>query len=223
MALQIPEPGPYKPAVKEWRQYQNDVVAKKEGVKDARDIGTARANQTRLNAFGELPKDDKEDFWKFKVANSGAVRLGLIVAKDPEAAKDPQVRVQVMDKRGNILADNEPKSRQYEKFEKFNSDKGGTLPAGDYYVKVTRMPDDERNAKRSYALQVQIGTGFRNDYETVEKPPVVEKPSDIAAKAQPNASTLMAQNLGSMLTDGMNALSGFLDKILNRNSGPSLF
>lgn len=134
----------------------------------ARDIGFLRKNNSRLNLFSALTKGDKVDVFKFRVTNAGEVKLGTLIA-DPEDKE--MIRIQVFSKTSGVLiADQDPKSGQAH--ENFKALQEGTfeLSAGEYALRVSRMPGMDVRAENEVQYVIQLSQGlYRNDFDTIEK------------------------------------------------------
>ncbi|MGQ9366762.1 hypothetical protein [Azospirillum sp. ST 5-10] len=166
----------------------------------ATNIGVLNKNESRLNVFSILGKSDAVDFYKFKVTSPGEVGLGRV--------GDSGLRVQLMDKTGNVLADsNEGAGTAYEAYKKLA---GGSLALdrGDYTLRVTREKGVSVNTEVQYALQLTQGT-YTKDYDTFAK--------------QPDAQSEMPSYVRTLqqLLNGGNTTTSRLSMLLGGSTGSS--
>lgn len=170
----------------------------KEEFSDARYIGGVRLNHTRLNAFSRLePSIDKEDNFHFKVYSHGDLRLGM--------TDDPDLRVQILNPRGKVLADNDPNDKEmFAKFREFNEEGSKVVP-GDYFLRISRMDGVKADKDVAYSMQLSMGVA-RTDLDTVEYSAQEVDPLEQAlARASSTASARVLSGMGvsSLLSDGM--------------------
>lgn len=194
---------------KVWEQERRDVWH--DTLRTARDIGRVRLNHSRLNVFSSLAEGDKVDHFKFQVASRGKLRFGLYT--------DTETRFEILNKRGRVIADSkEGTGRHLERFQRLIGD-GEIFEAGDYYVRVSRLDQKETTPARPYAVQLQIGTVVKHDYDTTEYNAKGDKPAltadDPTAGAMPSAAVTGAGLLFDMLTAGMNFLSKLTSPLTN--------
>lgn len=163
----------------------------------ATDIGMVVKNKTRLNAFSILGKDDPVDFFKFKVTNPGELALGRV--------GDPDVRVQLMDKTGKIIADsNKDAGAAFDAYKKLSAGEL-TVDRGDYTIRVARDKGVAAGTEKQYALQLRMGT-FSEDYDTYAKQP--------AAGDKSGQIPSYARSLQALMTGGSGVNSNSLTSLL---------
>lgn len=68
-------PSTWSSGPKYWEKNVQDLPKAEDGFKEARDIGQARLNYSRLNAVGELSKNDTIDYYKFNAISRGKLRI----------------------------------------------------------------------------------------------------------------------------------------------------
>ncbi|HEY0837270.1 MAG TPA: hypothetical protein VGE72_25380 [Azospirillum sp.] len=165
----------------------------------ATDIGMVVKNRTRLNAFSIMGKDDPVDFYKFKVTNQGELALGRV--------GDPDVRVQLMDKTGKIMADsNKDAGAAFDAYKKLSAGEL-TVDRGDYTIRVTRDKGVAAGTDKQYALQLRMGT-YSEDYDTYAKQPAAgdgttQIPSYARSlQALMNGGSVNSSSLTSLLLGG---------------------
>lgn len=165
-------------------------------------IGTLVKDTSRLNVFSSLAANDPADFYKFSVTSKGEVTLGRV--------GDADVRIQLMDKQGKIVADsNKDSGAAYDAYK--NVEKGTlTLDKGDYTLRISRDKGVAAKDEKNYGVQLRMGD-YSKDYDTIAKQP--------AKGDNPFQNTPKLQSLSTLLTgDTSSASSGALG-ILNGTSG----
>jgi hypothetical protein len=152
--------------VAEFEKQTNDVRI--DNNMTARDIGVLRKNDSRLNLFSALSKGDAVDVFRFKVATTGNVRLGALIA-DP--ADKELFRVQIFSKNtGQLIADQDPKAG--EAFAAYQELEAGKLELkqGDYVLRISRLDGQDPRSQNEIQYAVQLTQGiFKNDYDTIEQ------------------------------------------------------
>ena len=202
MAILIPGVKAPAPSVSVWSRKTTDVPMEK--LSDARELGAVRLNNSRLNVFSSLhDAKDKVDHFKFWVQSTGKTRLGM-----PD---DPFLRVELLDKRGKVLADSDANSGDelFKKYLEFNEG-GLELKKEKYYLRVSRNADAPQDEEKRYSLQLSMGDGLRNDYDTAERPAVgtydpIQAAMDNAAANSPSRLVAL-QSTTNLLSAGMLSL-----------------
>lgn len=128
----------------------------------ASDIGTLVHGQSRLNAFGQLGAYDKADYLKFTVKAKSSITLGALVGKD--------VHIQVQDKSGQVVADNDPTAGDTYTAYKNATTGNLSLNSGQYVIKVSRFAGVAIKTKENYGIQVGSGK-YGKDYTTTLQAP----------------------------------------------------
>lgn len=166
----------------------------------ATNIGTLVKDTSRLNVFSSLAANDPADFYKFTVTTKGEVALGRV--------GDAEVRIQLMDRQGKIVADsNMDSGAAYDAYK--NLEKGSqTLDKGDYTMRITRektaSPKDEKN----YGVQLRMGD-YSKDYDTIAKQPAKgDNPFGDTPKLQSLATILMGGGTSSSSSGALGILNG---------------
>ena len=186
------------PALKTWSRGTYDLH--KEKLSDARDLGAVRLNNSRLNLFTSLKVGDEVDHFSFWVQSNGKTKLGM--------TDDPFLRVEVMDKRGKVIADSDANNSDelFRKYLELN-EYGLELKKDKYYIRVSRNADAPQDEEKKYSLQISMGDEVRNDYDTVEKPatgtydPMQDALNRAAATVPARVAAL--QSAASLLSEGM--------------------
>jgi len=170
----------------------------------ATDVGTLIKNKTRLNVVSSLASADTVDFYKFTVSEKGDATLGRAGASG--------VRLQVMDKTGNVIADSDSSSgAAYDAYTKMTTD-GYTLDKGEYTVRITRDKGESAMESKDYAFQLVMGQ-YSQDKDTIAKQPTTSSGSSylslLTGSSGSTASGLAAFLSGS--STGTDGLAAFLN------------
>lgn len=133
----------------------------------ARNVGILRQNDTRLNVFSALDKNDPADFFSFTVSTTAPTKLAAL---SQDASKPSDVRYQLLNSTGQVVADSDAKAGDAKKA--FDQLQQGTfnLKAGKYVLRVTRADDSVSNRNNQFQYAVQLSQGlFKKDFDTIEK------------------------------------------------------
>lgn len=155
------------------------------------DIGLLVNNTSRLTVVSALQPNDPADFYKFRVNSSGPATLGKI--------GDDGVRVQVLNTYGTVMADSDENSGDaYESYKSLQQGEFNFDP-GNYVLRVTRAADADSKSTPNYAIQLNQGDTYTQDYDTIAK---AAQASDNPFKPPASLATLE-----DMLTGGSGAVS----------------
>jgi hypothetical protein len=145
---------------KQYERQTNDVPS--ENIGSARFIGNLRNDISRINVFSALTKTDKVDYFKFRVYEGGKIGMGI--------TGDGKTHIQLMDRSGRVIADNEANSGEtFKNFELLQKSRLELAPK-EYYLKITRGTGVSGSVNPNYAIQLNIGTKYNEDYTTIERP-----------------------------------------------------
>lgn len=217
--------------VKSFGKSSSDIYS--ESIDNARDLGNLRVNKSRLNLVTTLNKKENEDWFSFKSFNDGKLRLSAINVSELDEDGDEtdvnalldstnddtseetkamfygkELRVEIYTKQGNrstlIASNDEENEKAYEVFKsmvdgEFKASKGTT-----YYVHVTTTDGKPSKEDTLYALQVQLGDKYTENYTTQEQAVDYENLSsaEIAQKqAEEQQSSLLTGYTGSLLSE----------------------
>lgn len=243
--------------IKSWQRSSIDTYV--ESIRNARDMGQARLNYSRLNMVTTLSENETEDWFSFTTPSRGKLRLTAInisaaqkdnenkdlkdtTAEDEleEAAsnyekaieqfrgQDLKVEVyQFVNNRQTLIATNEEgKGKQTEAFEQMMRGQFENSKKGTYYVHVTTKDGKPVKEDTLYALQVQLGDKFTNDYVTQEQSidhtdmtkadMALAQAQDAIQSATANGSVLAAQGAADLLATGYTNMA-----VLQQNTGKS--
>ncbi len=183
--------------VKTWEKTTTDTYA--DSIRNARDMGQARLNYSRLNMITTLSENEKEDWFSFKVTSRGKLRLTAInlsansetadadesTASDAleeassnfekaiERFKGQGLKVelyQYVNNRQTLIATNEEgKGKATDAFDQLMRGQYKVQKAGTYYIHVTTKDGKAVDQDTLYALQVQLGDSYKHDYVTQEQ------------------------------------------------------
>lgn len=249
--------------IKSWKKTSVDTYA--DSIKNARDMGQARLNYSRLNMVTTLSKNETEDWFSFTTTSRGKLRLTAInisaaqkenkkdlsktTASDEleEAAsnyekaieqfrgQDLKVEVyQYVNNRQTLVATNEEgKGKQTEAFEQMMRGQFNVAKKGTYYVHVTTKDGKPVSEDTLYALQVQLGDKYKNDYITQEqsidhtkmtkRDMALANAQSALSTAAVNSKVLAMQNASNLLAIGYTNLATIQQQQSGNNSGSGLF
>ncbi|MCW2243965.1 hypothetical protein [Azospirillum canadense] len=166
----------------------------------ATNIGTLVKDTSRLNVFSSLAANDPADFYKFSVTSKGEVSLGRV--------GDSDVRIQLMDKQGKVIADsNKDSGAAYDAYK--NLEKGSqTLDKGDYTLRISRDKGVAVKDDKNYGVQLRMGD-YSKDYDTVAKQPAKgDNPFGDTPKLQSLAAILTGSGSSSSSSGALGILNG---------------
>ena len=153
-------------SVRQFEKTTNDVRV--DNNLTARDIGTLRKNDSRLNLFSALSKGDAVDVFRFKVSTASDTKLGTLIANPADKEK---MRIQVFAKSSSrLIADTDPKSGDaYTNFKALEDGKLN-LAQGEYVLRISRLGSENIRSQNDIQYAVQLSQGiYKNDYDTIEK------------------------------------------------------
>ncbi|MCQ2965290.1 MAG: hypothetical protein MJ250_00935 [Alphaproteobacteria bacterium] len=245
--------------VKAFGKSSSDIYS--ESIDNARDIGNLRVNKTRLNLITTLNKKENEDWFSFKSFNDGKLRFSainvseiddenkkkdvnaLLDSNNEDAGEDIKamfygkgLRVEIYTKQGNrsnLIASNDEKNEKA--FDAFKSMLDGEFKASKgqtYYVHVTTTDGKPSKEDTLYALQVQLGNKYTENYTVKEQAVDYENLSsaEIAQRqAEEQQSSLLTgytggllsqQGADDILSDGYNNMATINS---NKKGGSTIF
>jgi hypothetical protein len=152
--------------VQEFEKDTRDV--KIESSATARNIGTLKKNETRLNVFSSLTSGDSVDGFQFRVTSKTATTFQIL---NGTAQDEGKLHYQVFYKStGRVLADSDPKSGAANTVFQAMQDGTFEMETGDYILRVSRTDNTGTNRNKEYNYAVQLSQGlYSNDYDTVER------------------------------------------------------
>lgn len=187
----ISEPDPFDKDpprdARSFRQSSSDVLG--DSLQTARNIGDLTRGKTRLNVVSALTRDDNVDFFRFKVTKDGELGAAITTDKD--------LRVQLLSRRGEIIADSEAVSgsTKAENFQLLGAQKLKVTP-DDYYLKVTRATSVQRSERPNYAIQLSMSRYYESDYDTIETPAARYAPASTTASSSASSLNSVLNQLG---------------------------
>lgn len=222
--------------IKSWEKTSTDTYA--DSIKNARDIGQARLNYSRLNMVTTLSENEREDWFSFTVTSRGQLRLTAInvseadkdqngkkTGKTKETSLDEELEetlndyekaidqfkgqnlkveiYQYVNNRQTLVATNEEgKGKQTEAFEQMMRGQFEVPKKGTYYIHVTTKDGKPASEDTLYALQVQLGDKYKNDFVTQEQS------IDHTKMTDRDFAYIKAQDTLSSVTVSANVLAG---------------
>lgn len=186
-------------SVQDFQKNTNDVQI--DNRMTARNIGNLRENDSRLNVFSSLDKNDPADFFTFNVVTSAPTKFSLLTA---DGTDETNIRFQVIDKGGQVVADSSPDSGDAKTA--YDQLKAGTLNlnSGKYVLRITRQDDTKTSqASTAYNYAIQLSQGLhKNDFDTIEK--AVDKTADPFGLASNSAVDTLTSAIASSVSDMQN-------------------
>jgi hypothetical protein len=166
----------------------------------ARNVGNLRENNSRLNVFSSLDKGDTADFFTFNVTTTAATKLSSLT---DDQTDDSNVRIQVLSKSGQVIADSSPDAGDANDVYKQLTAGTYNMHAGSYVLRVTRTDDSKANQQNAFNYAVQLTQGlYQNDYDTIEQS--VDPSADPFGMAANSALTTLTSSLAGSVTDLQN-------------------
>jgi hypothetical protein len=153
-------------SVQDYQKNTNDVQI--DNRMTARNIGILRENNSRLNVFSSLTKNDAADFYTFTVSSTADTKFNVLTG---DGTDESTIRFQIINQSGQAVADSSPDSGDAKAA--YDQLKAGTLSlaAGKYVLRVSRQDDNKTTqASTAYNYAVQLSQGlYQNDFDTIEK------------------------------------------------------
>ncbi|MDX2102837.1 MAG: hypothetical protein EAZ99_02675 [Alphaproteobacteria bacterium] len=157
------------------------------------DAGRISQDNGRLAVFGRLQPGDTSDTYRFSVGSNG--KFQLFAPNPAYNAKDENsrtslgdVRLQVLDRNGTVIADSEPVAGlAFSAWVNMSTEglKGHDLEAGQYTVKLTRKDGVDAKKGLDYTLFMVQGDPGRTTFYTVERQPQRQGPRQVQATPSP--------------------------------------
>ena len=166
----------------------------------ARNVGILQQNNSRLNVFSALDKNDAADFFTFTVSTTAQTKLGTLTDNQTD---DQDVRIQVLNSSGQVVADSSPDAGDAKKAYDQLAAGTYTMQKGKYVIRVTRMDDSKTNQQNAFNYAIQLSQGlYKNDYDTIEKS--VDPSADPFGLASNSALDTLTSSLAGAVTDMQN-------------------
>lgn len=127
---------------------------------DATDLGTLTTNKTALNVIGKVCRENSKDYYSFTL-DGDSLKMDFNNTTD-----SADMRVQLIDSEGNVVADNEGTDDQQTAYDDLTSDDGLDADAGTYTVRVSYGSTALKSVAQSYTLSLYSGTKFNDVYQT---------------------------------------------------------
>ncbi len=124
------------------------------------DLGTLKTDQTQLSASGQVSRQNATHYYKFNL-DGDSLKLDI-----SNATNTSQIKVQILDRNGAVIADNEGTDEQKAAYENMTSWDGHKLKAGEYYAKVSYGITALKTNPQTYNLSLYSGTVFSKAYQT---------------------------------------------------------
>lgn len=126
----------------------------------ARDIGVLAADTSSLKVMSQISPQASSNFYKFNFTSGDTIKLALNNLTDTS-----NLRVQLYDSAGNVVADSGGTSAQQTAYNKMTSTDGYAAANGQYTVKVSYAANAAQ-IPQSYNLQLFSGTTYSTQLTT---------------------------------------------------------
>ena len=120
-------------------------------------LGTLKTNETQLTVNGAVTQGAPNDYYNFTLDGS-SFKASFTSTAD--------LRYQVLDSTGKVIADNYGTADQQAAYKQINSSTGYKAAAGKYIVHVTYAPGTSTAPTQNYQVKLYSGTSFHTSYET---------------------------------------------------------
>lgn len=161
-------------------------------ISTAANLGTLKNNTTQLNVEGAVTDKNPKQYYKFTLDGKN-LKLSL-----DNITSSADLRVQILDSKGNIVADSQGTASEQVSYTLANTSIGLATKAGDYYAVVSYAKTASRINTQKYSLSLYSGSQFSESYETT-------------AKTQNKATTYIP-------TDNTQTFSTYDAKLYSRNA-----
>ncbi|MGE3770298.1 MAG: hypothetical protein AB7G06_05030 [Bdellovibrionales bacterium] len=152
----------------------------------ARWIGLSSHDKSRITVNSALTsRNDKVDVYRFRVSYGGP--LGFAVTADNN------VRVELLNRNGRVIADNEGTADQQANYDLFLASRLSEISDGDHYIRISRAEGVAKDEAVEYFFQITNGA-YTTDYDTIETPPP-------AVATNVNLKALSSTNVTNNLQD----------------------
>ena len=135
----------------------NKVVS---SISSAVNIGSLTENASSLNVLSRLSSQIPADYYSFNFTSGSAIKLGF-----NNLSNSADLRVQLYDSVGNVVADSNGTDTQTAAYASLTSSDGLTAGTGKYYVKVGYV-DTKSVTPQDYNFQLYSGSSFDSTLTT---------------------------------------------------------
>ncbi len=142
----------------------------------ALNIGTLDANQSQLDVVSKLNSVNQSSYYSFDFNSGSSLKFQTYNTTDPASAQN--LRVQLSDSNGKIVADSGGTEAQQEAYKKFDSGAGLTAKNGKYTVKVSYAAGTYTTNPQTYNFQIYSGTSYNTQYKTTANLPPTTTSTD---------------------------------------------
>lgn len=145
----------------------------------ALNLGSLQQNSTELDVVSQVNEQNQASYYNFNFASGTAIKLALTNSTDP--ALTQQLRVQLYDSAGHVVADSSGTQAQQDAYTQLASGEGLGAANGNYTVKVSYAPGSLTSSQQNYSMQLYSGTTYQTIYKTT-----AALPSSASSGATPN-------------------------------------
>lgn len=161
---------------------------------DATAIGTLKSDQSSLGVMSTLNKASSGTYYSFTFSGDESIKMD--VTNNTGTA---EIRAQLLDAVGNVIADSNGTPTQKLVYSKLTSSEGYAGVSGQYFVKIS-YADTQQTAAQNYSLNLYSGTTYAESVVTTAltqsyDPNLFKKAADtvnasISAKTYEKSATL---------------------------------
>lgn len=126
-------------------------------------IGNLITNKTQLTTNGGLTGSNPTDYYSFNLTGTS------IAASFSNVTQTTNLRYQITNSKGVVIADNQGTAAQQTAFTQLTSKGGLTAASGKYTVQISYAPISQKGLPQNYGFQLYSGTSFSTSYETTAK------------------------------------------------------
>jgi len=142
-------------------------------------LGNLQQNSSELGVVSQVNEQNQASYYSFNFSDGNAIKLALNNTTDAGLAQ--QLRVQLYDSSGNIVADSSGTAAQQQAYTELASGEGLGAANGNYTVKVSYAPGSPTSSQQNYNFQLYSGTTYQTIYRTT-----AVLPSSTASGSTPN-------------------------------------
>lgn len=138
-------------------------------------VGYLSKDSTKINVLGQLDQNISQDYYKFNFTSGDRLKLSFnsvtssakATVSNPAGtttdAVDANLRFQLYDVAGNLVADSGGTDTQKAAYNNLTSSSGLSAANGDYYVKISATPQTSITSEKSYNFQLYSGSTYNTN------------------------------------------------------------
>ncbi len=168
-------------------------------------IGNLATDKTQLNVASQLMRQNATHYYKFDLTGDS---LKFDIKNNTGTS---QIKIQILDSSGKVIADNEGTEEQKQAYENMTSWDGHKSEAGAYYAKVSFGTTALKGEPQTYSLSLYSGTRFSKSYQTT----AVSQTSLKQKVAIDNTMVFALSNAKSYSRQDFNRVNATFDSAVN--------